>query len=491
MNLMTIGVLLGALLVVPQTPDLGWRACQGDSRPEELRCASVEVPVDWAEPGGRTISLEIAKLPATGRRVGTVFSIPGGPGGSGVDDLTYYGKSFAELRKRFDVVSFQPRNATSFGILPQECFAGGPWLTRPDSRGEYARLGTIVRDRAQECRKVDPEFFDHLDSESVARDIEAIRGTIGEERLSFVATSYGGVPAVAYARLFPGRVRAMYLDGAVNQLRDAATDARVRYRTYEAQFGRFVEWCQSANVCGTDLARRWRKLVADADRTPIPVKSITEPTAPNGRPSAAKPTAAKPGPVAYSGFDLQVAAMPNLVGPGPAPEYPRWRQLAQAIRQAEAGDAGGFAGYIQAGVGSLKPPSFVGMNATQCADGLRFRDYREYREVRAMGERVSPNLAGMGLWHRLGCAGWPTPVTNPAAPLPSGLPPFLGAGSWTDHDDTADIVRRVPGSATVRFDGHGHGLYLTGNACVIAYANAYLTDLRLPAPGTVCRPGQS
>lgn len=62
---------------------------------------------------------------------------------------------------------------------------------------------------------------------------------------------------------------------------------------------------------------------------------------------------------------------------------------------------------------------------------------------------------------------------------------MLGAGTWTDY---ADLALRVPGSSTVRFDGHGHGLYLSGDACTIAHANRYLVSLRLPPPGTVCRP---
>ncbi|WP_442945814.1 alpha/beta hydrolase [Nonomuraea sp. LPB2021202275-12-8] len=41
---------------------------------------------------------------------------------------------------------------------------------------------------------------------------------------------------------------------------------------------------------------------------------------------------------------------------------------------------------------------------------------------------------------------------------------------------------RVPGSSAIRYDGPGHGLYLTGKACVIAHADRYLTDLRLPSP---------
>ncbi|WP_053174592.1 alpha/beta fold hydrolase [Nonomuraea sp. SBT364] len=458
-------LLLGSLVVVPSAP--GWAPCPGDDVPAGLVCASVDVPVDWARPDGRRITLQIAKLPATGARTGTVFAVPGGPGGSGVDDLKYRVKSFDNLRGRFDVVSLTPRTHASAGGLPVECFTTGPWLTRPDGKADYARLAVANRASAERCRRHDPELFDHLDSASFARDIDAVRAALGERRLSFIATSYGGVPAVAYARLFPERVRAMYLDGAVNQLRDTRAEMRDRAATYEKQFTRFAAWCAADASCalhGPDPAARWRKLVARADRDPVPVSGER---------------------VRYSGFDMQIAAMPNLVHPGTG--NARWAQLAAAAARAEAGDARGFADYVKAS-GSLKPPSYTGMNATHCADGLRFAGYADYRGALAIGRRLSPNLPDMGVWHRLGCAGWPGRVANPPSPLPSsGLPPFLGAGTWTDYADTADLALRVPGSSTVRYDGPGHGLYLTGNACVIAHADRYLTDLTLPPPGTVCR----
>jgi hypothetical protein len=129
------------------------------------------------------------------------------------------------------------------------------------------------------------------------------------------------------------------------------------------------------------------------------------------------------------------------------------------------------------------------MDATHCPDGRGFADYPEYRRIRELGGRISPHFAGIQLWHALGCAGWPTPVTNPPAALPADrLPPLLGAGTWTDHADTAAIVAPVPGSGTVRFDGPGHGLYLSGDRCTIAHANRYLAFRRLPPPGTLCRP---
>ncbi|MFI6741463.1 alpha/beta fold hydrolase [Nonomuraea sp. NPDC050451] len=446
---------------------LDWAACTDGAK--DMRCASIEVPVDWARPAGRKIRLTVGLLPATGaeRRIGTVFAVPGGPGASGVADLGTHAGSFAELRDRFDVVSVEPRNTIDKGVLPYDCLVSGPWITLPDTRAEYAELGRRNRAAAERCRAADPEFFDHLDSASVARDMEAIRVALGEEKLSFIATSYGGMPAIAYSRLFPGRVRAMVFDGTLNPYAD-----RVQGRLpHEESFTRFAAWCAATTTCalhGQDVGEVWRALVARADRSPVPVRGER---------------------ATYSGFDIKEAAAPSVISPGPEPEFPRWKELAEAIKRAAAGDASGFADYVRQSTKSLKVPSFTGMNMTHCPDGLGFRDYEEYREKRREGERLLPNLAGIELWHPLACVGWPSPVTNPPAPLPAkGLPPYLGVGSWTDFDGAADIVRRVPGSAAIQYQWYGHGLYNSGVPCVIGHVNRYLTSLRLPAQGTVCRP---
>ncbi|MEV0236469.1 alpha/beta fold hydrolase [Nonomuraea sp. NPDC050786] len=487
-KVMAVGVaatLLTGLMWVPAAGDSAdtgpsspaWRPCDDKHAPRDMRCTSVQVPLDWKAPGERKITIPVGMLPASGaaRRIGTVFSIPGGPGASGIDDLKqFYGK-FAQLRDRFDVISFAPRNTVKpGGVLPYECLATGPWITLPADRAEYAALGRSNRERAQRCRAADQEFFDHMDSASVARDIEAVRVALGEQRLSFLANSYGGTPAAAYARLFPSRIRAMVMDGTAGHIEDTAADEPRMYARAEREMERFAAWCRSATACalhGRDVGQVWRRLVTAADRSPTPVRN-------------------DPSGAAYTGFDLKVAAAPSVTSPGPEPDVPRWVQLADAIKKAADGDASGFADYVRQGSGSPKVPSLIGQNMTHCLDGKGYGSYAAYRRALRRAEELSPNFAGQRSWWPLGCVGWPAPVTNPRAPLPTrGLVPFLGVGSWTDHDIVADIIRHVPGSSSVRYEGHGHMLYIYGKSgCITAHVNRYLTSLRLPPPGTTCRP---
>ncbi|MGP4015341.1 alpha/beta hydrolase [Saccharopolyspora sp. 5N708] len=272
-------------------------------------------------------------------------------------------------------------------------------------------------------------------------------------------------------RLFPDRVRALYVDGAVDHLADPVENAKVNYQTIEDQFARLGAWCVSSRECalhGRDVGALWRGLVADADRSPIPVRGEE---------------------VAYSGFDLKIAPIPDVISPGAAPSFPNWQRFAWAVDKAVARDASGFADYVEQATGSLKVPAMVGKSVTECPDGMGVYDYADFERLKAIGERVSPNFAGERFLHRLPCVGWPTPVRNPPTPLPADrLPPLLGAGTWVDHAYVANIVAHVPGSATVRFNGSGHALYLSGDPCTIAHANRYLEFRRLPPPGTTCEP---
>src|SRR5690349_6196302 len=59
-----------------------WRGCGG-----KVKCATLDVPLDYADPTGPTITLGLNELPARnqGERIGALLVNPGGPGGSGLE----------------------------------------------------------------------------------------------------------------------------------------------------------------------------------------------------------------------------------------------------------------------------------------------------------------------------------------------------------------------------------------------------------------------
>ncbi len=294
--------------------------------------------------------------------------------------------------------------------------------------------------------------------------MEAVRQALGEERLSFMAASYGGVPMAAYARLFPQRIRAMYVDGVVNQTlgwhRVSGTTS-----PFERAFARFTRWCADTAACalhGEDAGAVWRALTWKADREPIRV------------------TSQQFGEGQLTGWHLRSFGFLGDPGPGNS----RWLAFADAVDKARRGDGSGFADFA---LGNARVWAMPGALAMTCGDDRGYRGFAQLRKHSRQARKLSPNFGGAA-FDSLGCAGWPLPVANRARPLPvRGLPPALGAGStWGDYVLTRRFTDMIPGSVTVAYDGPGHVMYLSGKKCPIRHATTYLTDLELPAPGTVC-----
>ncbi|MEU4834364.1 alpha/beta fold hydrolase [Streptosporangium sp. NPDC023615] len=449
-----------------------WRPCAGQDVPAGMECAGVEVPVDWSRPRGRTVLLEMARLPATepARRIGSVLGVPGGPGARGIDNLKDVAGDLTELRRRFDLVAYDPRNTVWRDRMPAVCKEPAATLSVPGDRKAYDALVAAMAKGFDACRKADRTgLFAHMDSLSVARDMDAVRAALGEEKLSFMANSYGGVTSAAYARLFPRRVRAVYLDGVINQTRGFPDQTMMTLRLAEKAFGEFTRWCATTPACalhGQDAGALWRELIANADREPIPVTSAQF--------GKGELTGAH---LRFYGFD-----------PDPGPDHSGWLAFAGSVERARRGDGSGFA---ETAIGNARVWTMPGVLAMTCADGRGYTGYAHMRQVgRQVGRQArqqAPNL-GEVFFDGLGCTGWPLPVVNPPRPLPvRGLPPMLGVGSVRgDYAWTESFTSMVPGSVTVAYDGPGHALYLMHKKCPVRHATAYLTDLTLPAPGTVC-----
>jgi pimeloyl-ACP methyl ester carboxylesterase len=474
-RLLAVIVAAAAALTVacaPATADpppaaIAWTPCP-DGAEIGMECAALDVPVDPADPEGRRITLQLGRLPATGPAEGSVLTNFGGPGPSGIEMLRKMTHgSFTSLRERMHIVTWDPRGyGGPFGGRSTALDCDWTTLVRPTppypaDQAEFDALAAANRATAAACRDTDPTLFDHMDSASNAWDLEAIRVALGDPELNFYGSSYGGMIGQAYARLFPDRIRTMVLDGtSTHSTGDWASELDALARDQEALFQRFVDWCAAEPSCalhGSDVGDRWQKVLAQADRTPVPAPAVD---------------------AAYTRRDLQALAM-NPVRRGPE----GWPALAQAVVAAEQGDASGFAPP-----GRWPYPSVGTPGVTEC---LEFPSFTDIDELTTTVERITTLAPNTGaafplVAHIVTCIGWPAPLSNPPAPLPDGVPPLLGAGTWSDYPGTDRVIDQVPGSVSILHDGPGHVLYANGNTCVIDHANRYFLEKDLPADGTTC-----
>ena len=164
-----------------------------------------------------------------GRRIGTLFYEPGGPGVPGTEflpDLAFDGFP-AAVKARFDIVSWDPRGvgeSTAVQCFADQAaedrfFAGSPtrnvdgFPVGPGPDDDLDRPLPPLRGALQASQR---SLLTHVSTADTVRDLDLMRRRAGERKLNFLGTSYGTIVGAVYANMFPGRVRAMALDGVVN-----------------------------------------------------------------------------------------------------------------------------------------------------------------------------------------------------------------------------------------------------------------------------------
>lgn len=434
----------------PRSAAIAWQPCGTSGAAVTAQCATLRLPVDWSDPDGATFDFAVARRPATdpAARIGTLVFGPGGPGDSGVGPVIAGTRFSAEQRRRFDIVSFDPRGVGRSNpvVCPPGPPAPAPVLT---SQAAFDQALKDNRDLWEGCRAATGPVFDHADTGSTVRDLDALRAALGERTLSFHGSSYGTLLGEQYAERYPGRVRAMVLESVVDHSRDTAGFLRSQGWALQDAFDAFVDWCDRDESCalhGRDVRALWAGLMARADR----------------------------GELGMTAFDLAATAHRNLAGP----TYPR---LAGLIEELSAGGTGQPA----------QLPPFVA--AVFCADwALPVRDYQEYRRLLDRAAIVAPDVRyAAGAFAVSRCLGWPQPVANPQHRLRvhTRTPLLLSNARHdpaTGYNWATEVARQLGrGGALLTYAGAGHGSY-NRTDCTRNTIDAYLIDLTLPAPGTVC-----
>ena len=207
-------------------PKIAWGSCGADPKLKPFQCATVEVPTDYDKPHGPTTTIALTRLPASdpAHKIGTLFTNPGGPGGSGVDLVQQAGQQIytPDVRARFDILGFDPRGvsrsdpATCYPTAAEESKALAKVPAFPVTAKEERQFIVDAAKVAISCRTTSPDRLAHYSTANVARDMDLLRQAVGDQKLSYVGYSYGTYLGATYAKLFPNKVRALVLDGTLS-----------------------------------------------------------------------------------------------------------------------------------------------------------------------------------------------------------------------------------------------------------------------------------
>lgn len=195
--------------------------CPPDAKPSRVKCAELTVPLDWQTPhDGRTTTIAVRVVRASGGRgLGFTFN-PGGPGSSGIDaGPNIYDLLPQRIRDRFDFVMWDPRGVGRSGPRLRGCVPSPPMDLPETGPVDWSVVWTAYaeeRGRANRaCFDANPDAAPYLGTWQVARDLDALRVALGYDTWTYWGMSYGTRIAYTYATAFPDSLRAMVVDGSL------------------------------------------------------------------------------------------------------------------------------------------------------------------------------------------------------------------------------------------------------------------------------------
>jgi len=458
---------------------LSWHAC--DTR---FRCATLQVPVSYSDRHGPQTPISVVELVASGAHpLGDVVFNPGGPGASGVQYLEDVWSDFPEsLRTQFNLVSFDPRGVGS--SRPLRCLTPAgirAWIGTNPAPATPRQIDQVVRASksfVRGCeRNASRGFIASLSTANTARDMDRLRAALGEPKLTYYGLSYGTFLGTVYAELFPRRIRAMVLDGAVDPALTSDTSEAEQAAGFEADLHDFLAWCTQHSSCksgfSTTPARAYTALIARFKRGLVLPAHLA--AAFGGRQS-----------VDYGTAVLGViAALYSKTS---------WPFLGHALAAAERGDGTDLAAAAYSYAGQKPDGSFSNIlsanMATNCLDRPAPTTIPEYTALASHLAKSAPDFGALEAWGTLPCVYWPARAqAQPAAAHAPGAPPILVIGSTGDpatpYAWAQALAKELPRATLLTRTGPGHTAY-RASACIRRRADRYLETLRLPPAGTVC-----
>jgi len=472
---------------------LAWGSCRDvriaadddaltQARRDGLECATLDVPVDHAQPDGPTTELAVGRYPATGKdRIGSLVVNPGGPGGSGLEFLVSSAIALPqELRKRFDIVSFDPRGIAASS--PLDCLTQAQRAEMVDSEDPddpaQAAAESVADERtiATGCAEDDDELFRHMGTDQVAADLDDLRDAVGDDRLTFLGLSYGTRIAAAYATQFPDKVRAIVLDGSVTPSRDLADMQGGQVKGIVRALGAFVEQCNADASCAIapDAMGRLTAVGEQLDATPLTISTDHGDEVLDRDKYVTGVVTALYDPSVSMALGDAVAA---LAGNDPDRAQEGGRFLVDLAGQQSSKEPDGTYGN-----------GFETQGVVNCLDADRPLDADRVPRVREIAGPIPPVLDTDPASDAPTCTSLPTGDALRIGPTPA-KDRLLVVGTTGDPatpiEWTVAMAEALGGPKVVTYGGGGHTASLT-RACITEQVTEFLVSGKVPAGAHDC-----
>jgi pimeloyl-ACP methyl ester carboxylesterase len=465
-----------ALGIIPEHSTLHWHSCAGELGQQGVPdCAMLSVPVNYAQPDGRHISLALDMIPATApksQQQGIMLVNPGGPGGDGLPMAAEVAQGISPaVAAEYDIVGFDPRGVGS-SVPELSCDPGFFSGVRPNYIPANPAAEQVLVNRAKtyatDCQQRFGWLLPYMTTQNVARDMDAIRAAFGVSKINYYAFSYGTYIGQVYATLFPDRVRRMVLDSVVDPTGVWYADNVGQDYAFQGRMEAFFAW-----VAKYDGTYHLGTTAAQAQAAWYRARSRL----------LAHPVNSRIGADEFDDTFLQGGYLDQL-----------WPGFAQALSSyLNDGQTGDLITQYQ-GSGTQNENEFAVYNAVQCSDVSWPRSWSFWTSDTERVYRTAPFQAWDNAWFNAACAFWP--VRGPAKPLQikgAGLPGILLLQGTLDpatpYTGAQDAHKLLPSARMVVVEGggnHGQSLEQPSNSCVQGYLNSYLGTGALPAgPGLV------
>lgn len=473
----------GPAIVVPpgeQTSTIHWGACQDSNLPSGYQCATLAVPIDGEEAGdsGPTFPLALDRHAATGTRIGSLLVNPGGPGVSGVDALPglVEGMFSSSLQAHFDIIGFDPPGVgASDAVTCLGTAAYGRYLHLDPAPVTATGIATLVagnRVFAQGCRARSATILPHVSTVAAARDMDRIRRAVGDPKLTYLGFSYGTLLGATYAELYPTRVRAMVLDGAIDPSLAPVPMIVTQSEALDGQLRQLEASCAASSSCA------WKP--AGGQRLALAFQALL--------------ARVRAHPVVVSGSGHTVGPAELLYGTA-AGLYSTstWPSVEQALASLGRGDGGQMLSLYDNYVGQQSDGTYANTfeaeTAVDCLDAPAPSIAQLTREGRSL-VRLAPAFGLLDLYSEITCALWPVKATSsPHRIAAAGAPPIVVVGSTGDpitpYIWAVSLAHQLRQGVLLTRVGDGHTGY-GSSSCVRTAVDHYLAGLITPPGGERC-----